>query len=161
MASGGLDEYGLDDLVRARAPIDVFAVGTRVGVSADAPYLDSAYKLVAYGSRPVMKLSSGKVTAPGPKQVFRRPGHRDVLGLRGETPPPGGRSLLEAFMVHGRLEHEGGSLTDARQQLAADLADLPSEARRIRGPHAPRAVPSAALRDLTDEVRHCAEQDNL
>jgi nicotinate phosphoribosyltransferase len=38
-----------------------------MGVSADAPYLDSAYKLVAYDGRPVMKLSAGKTTWPGAK----------------------------------------------------------------------------------------------
>ncbi|HSA53898.1 MAG TPA: nicotinate phosphoribosyltransferase, partial [Yinghuangia sp.] len=39
VASGGLDEFGVDALVRADAPIDIYAVGTRVGVSADAPFL--------------------------------------------------------------------------------------------------------------------------
>ncbi|HEX9124537.1 MAG TPA: nicotinate phosphoribosyltransferase, partial [Actinomycetota bacterium] len=37
-ASGGLDELDVDRLVQAGAPIDAFGVGTRVGVSADAPY---------------------------------------------------------------------------------------------------------------------------
>ncbi len=74
VVSGGLDEYGVDALVRAGAPVDVYAVGSKVGTSADAPYLDSAYKLVEYDGRPVMKLSSAKVTAPGRKQVFRTPG---------------------------------------------------------------------------------------
>lgn len=46
VAGGGLDEYGVDTLIRSGAPIDVHAVGTRVGASADAPYLDSAYKVV-------------------------------------------------------------------------------------------------------------------
>ncbi|MGZ8585860.1 MAG: nicotinate phosphoribosyltransferase, partial [Actinomycetota bacterium] len=46
--SGGLDEVEVDRLVRAQAPIDAFGVGTRIGVSADAPTLDSAYKLVEY-----------------------------------------------------------------------------------------------------------------
>ena len=73
VVSGGLDEYGIDDLVAADAPIDLFAVGTKVGTSADAPYLDSAYKLVKYAGRPVMKLSAGKLTAPAPKQVFSPP----------------------------------------------------------------------------------------
>ena len=47
------------------------ASGTKMGVSADAPSLDSAYKLVAFGERPVMKLSEGKATLPGAKQVYR------------------------------------------------------------------------------------------
>jgi nicotinic acid phosphoribosyltransferase len=59
-----------------------------MGVSADAPSLDSAYKLVAYVRRPVMKLSPGKITAPGAKQVYRGPGS-DVLALREEPSRPG------------------------------------------------------------------------
>ncbi|MEU7916778.1 hypothetical protein [Microbispora bryophytorum] len=67
LAGGGLDEYAIDDLVWQGAPIDIYAVGTKVGVSADAPSLNSAYKLVDYDGRPVMKLSAGKVTLPGVK----------------------------------------------------------------------------------------------
>ena len=87
MASGGLDEYALDDLVRAGAPIDGYGVGTKIGVAADAPYLDTAYKLVQYGERPVFKLSPGKATLPGRKQVFRGPGLVDQVGLRDQPPP--------------------------------------------------------------------------
>jgi hypothetical protein len=61
-----------------------------MGVSADAPYLDSAYKLVQFGGRPVMKLSAGKATLPGAKQVYR--GHSgDVIasGTRRRPRPPG------------------------------------------------------------------------
>jgi nicotinate phosphoribosyltransferase len=67
VAGGGLDEYVISDLVAAGAPIDAYGVETKLGVSADAPALDSAYKLVSYGARPVMKLSPGKATLPGPK----------------------------------------------------------------------------------------------
>lgn len=61
----------LYEIRRAEAPIDAYGVGTAMGVSADAPSLDTAFKLVAYEGQPVMKLSSGKVTAPGAKQVYR------------------------------------------------------------------------------------------
>lgn len=37
VASGGLDEFAVDSLVGSGAPIDTYAVGTRIGVSADAP----------------------------------------------------------------------------------------------------------------------------
>lgn len=40
-------------------------------MSADAPILDTAYKLVAHAGRPVTKLSPGKITQPGAKQVYR------------------------------------------------------------------------------------------
>ncbi|CAM5664209.1 hypothetical protein STENM223S_03500 [Streptomyces tendae] len=113
IASGGLDEYAVDELVRSGAPIDTYAVGTRVGVSADAPYLDSAYKLVEYDGRPVMKLSSAKVTAPGPKQVFRRPGCVDVIALADEQPPDGGVPLLETVMRDGSAPAPGPRSTSA------------------------------------------------
>src|ERR1700737_957225 len=67
--SGRLDEFAIDDLVRSGAPIDAFGVGTKMGVSADYPYLDSAYKLVRYQERAVMKLSRDKGQAPGSTQV--------------------------------------------------------------------------------------------
>lgn len=158
VASGGLDEYALDDLVRQGAPIDVFAVGTRVGVSADAPYLDSAYKLVEYDGRPVMKLSQGKVTAPGAKQVFRRPQFADVIALAEEPAPPDGTPLLETVMRHGRRTAARPAPAILNGRFAADLAMLPGDARRIHAPVAPRAVPSRRLVGLTDRVRARTEE---
>jgi nicotinate phosphoribosyltransferase len=100
-ASGGLDEMDVDRLVRAGAPIDAFGVGTRVGVSADAPFVDSVYKLVEYDGQPVLKLSAGKATAPGSKQVFRGP-DGDVVALRSEPVPDGHEPLLVPVMEAGR-----------------------------------------------------------
>ncbi|HEX2163903.1 MAG TPA: nicotinate phosphoribosyltransferase, partial [Thermoanaerobaculia bacterium] len=70
-ASGGLDEDSVAALVAAGAPIDGFGVGTRMGVSQDAPTLDAVYKLTSYAGRGRMKVSPGKETLPGRKQVFR------------------------------------------------------------------------------------------
>jgi nicotinate phosphoribosyltransferase len=157
-ASGGLDEYGIDALVRAGAPIDVFAVGTLVGVSQDAPSLDAAYKLVSYDGRPMMKLSTAKVTAPGAKQVFRGPGLADTVALRGEPAPPGTRPLLEHAMAGGRRTGPPRPLAEARAAFEADLAELPAAARRLTDPRAPQAATSEPLRRLTAEVRHRVEE---
>ncbi|MFC7512325.1 hypothetical protein ACFQV4_27275 [Streptomyces thermocarboxydus] len=43
--------------------------------------------MVEYDGRPVMKLSSAKVTAPAPKQVFRGPGCADVIALAANRHP--------------------------------------------------------------------------
>ena len=64
LVSGGLDEYELDSLMQDGAPIDLFGVGTKAGVSADAPWSDMVYKLVCFDGRPVMKLSEGKMSLP-------------------------------------------------------------------------------------------------
>ncbi|EST36445.1 nicotinate phosphoribosyltransferase [Streptomyces roseochromogenus] len=153
VASGGLDEYGVARLVRAGAPIDVYAVGTRVGVAADAPYLDAAYKLVEYDGRPVMKLSSAKVTAPGRKQVFRRTGRPDVIALCGEEPPDSARPLLRTVMRGGRRTGPPDHWQDARERFREDMAGLPEPARRIHDPDPVRPVRSRALAELTARVR--------
>ncbi|QYX75239.1 nicotinate phosphoribosyltransferase [Streptomyces akebiae] len=157
VVSGGLDEYAVDELVRSGAPIDTYAVGTRVGVSADAPYLDSAYKMVEYDGRAVMKLSSAKVTAPGAKQVFRRRGRADVIGLADEEPPDDAETLLETVMRNGRRTGRPATLDECRARCADDIAELPSSARRIRAPVAPRAASSERLTGLTTQVRHRVE----
>lgn len=164
VASGGLDETGVDRLVRAGAPIDVYAVGTRVGVSADAPYLDSAYKLVAYDGRPVMKLSSKKVTAPGQKQVFRSHGaygDTDVIALKDEPPGTGQRPLLRPVMRDGVRVSPRPPLRQARERFAAEVAQLPPAARRVSDPVAPRPRFSEQLRALSEQVRHRIEQEVL
>ncbi|MFI1169358.1 nicotinate phosphoribosyltransferase [Streptomyces sp. NPDC020801] len=162
IASGGLDEYKVHELVRAGAPIDVYAVGTRVGTSADAPYLDSAYKLVEYDGRPVMKLSPGKVTAPGRKQVHRRPGGPDLIAVWDEPAPHGAEPLLRTVMRDGRRTGPPDNLAAARDRLTADLAALPEEARRIRAPRAPVPETSERLREVTQALRqHLVDRQGL
>ncbi|MEU3425051.1 nicotinate phosphoribosyltransferase [Streptomyces gardneri] len=157
IASGGLDEYGVDALVRAGAPIDVYAVGTKVGTAADAPYLDAAYELVEYAGQPVMRLSSAKVTAPGRKQVHRGPGLRDVIGLANEEPPEGTEALLRTVMRGGLRTEPPDTLDAAQARFEADLAALPEEARRIDRPAAPVPVVTTRLSALTTVVRHRTE----
>ncbi|MFJ9811039.1 nicotinate phosphoribosyltransferase [Streptomyces sp. NPDC101158] len=157
IASGGLDEYEVDRLVRDGAPIDAYAVGSKVGTAADAPYLDMAYKLVEYDGRPVMKLSSAKVTAPGRKQVFRGPGLHDVVGLANEPPPEGTEPLLHTVMRGGLRTGPPDTLAAARARFEADLAALPEEARRIDDPVAPVPAASTRLTTLTTVVRHRIE----
>jgi nicotinate phosphoribosyltransferase len=153
--SGSLDELAIEDLVRGGAPIDSFGVGTQMGVSADYPYLDSAYKLVRYQDRPVMKLSPSKVTAPGRKQVFRRTSpFSDVLGLHEELPPAGRVRLLEPLMTKGRRRSARPPLAQSRALFDADLAALPPAARHLRSPKPPPVRSTEALRRLTTETRH-------
>jgi nicotinate phosphoribosyltransferase len=153
--SGSLDELAIDELVRGGAPIDSFGVGTQMGVSADYPYLDSAYKLVCYQDRPVMKLSRDKVTAPGRKQIFRRVRpFSDVLGLHEEAPPPGRERLLVPLMTKGRRRSSRPPLSQSRALFEADLAALPPGARELRSPKPPVVRSTEALRKLTAETRH-------
>lgn len=47
LASGDLDEYAIERLVSAGAPIDAWGVGTRLATAFDQPALDGVYKLTA------------------------------------------------------------------------------------------------------------------
>jgi nicotinate phosphoribosyltransferase len=151
-ASGGLDELEVDRLVRAGAPIDAFGIGTRMGVSADAPYLDSAYKLVEYDGQPMLKLSENKASAPGRKQVFRG-SDGDIVGLREEALPDGHAPLLVPVMRGGERTGPHRTLDTARALFRSDLEDLPEQARRVEDPEPVRARTSRALSELTRRAR--------
>lgn len=156
IASGGLDENAIDELVRSGVPIDAFGVGTRMGVSNDAPTIDLAYKLTAYAGRGRLKTSSGKAILPSPKQVFRfeeeGEAHRDVIARREENLP--GRPLLEAVMRGGRRTAPSPPLERVRARAESELGRMPA---RVRGlaPADPAypVVVSTALREHEREVR--------
>lgn len=133
VASSGLDEYKIAELLEAGAPIDIFGVGTEMSVAADAPALDIAYKLTEYDGHGRIKLSSCKHSLPGRKQVFRKlrngVAEGDVVGRWEETQP--GRPLLEAVMTAGQRLTKAPSLGDLRTRMKHLLAELPPRLHRL------------------------------
>ncbi len=128
LASGGLEESAIAALVDGGCPIDSFGVGTDLVVSADRPAVDIAYKLVTYDGRSVTKLSPGKQTLPGDKQIFRRGSPRDdVLALRSERLE--GDGLLRPVWREGSAL-VGFELEAVRRYVASGLDALPDEWRR-------------------------------
>ena len=127
-ASSGFDEYKIAEVISGGALIDAFGVGTNVGVSADAPYLDIVYKLVRCNGRDVRKWSTGKATLAGEKQVFRITGGggsylRDLIGLREES-VGGATPLLEPVMQGGRILRPHPSLAQIRERFQREFAAL-------------------------------------
>jgi len=158
LASGNLDETAIARCEAAGAPIDAYGVGTRMTVSADAPYLDMAYKLVRYAGRDVLKTSPGKETWTGEKQIYRRrdaAGYllEDTVAARWEPAPAGAEPLLETVMRAGRRVAPPPPLTEVRAHCARSLAALPEPVRRLEQP-VPYAVHySPALRTHQAAVR--------
>jgi nicotinate phosphoribosyltransferase len=155
LASGNLDEYRLRELVRDAAPIDAFGIGTRMNTSADAPYLDCAYKLVEYDGRARRKRSEGKATWPGSKQVFRRHAPDgsiagDVLTLATETLP--GTPLLAPYLRAGRLLVATPALTAIRERARTELTRLPAQLRSLDDAEPCPVEIAASLRMLAAEV---------
>ena len=157
LASGGLDEYQLDALVQLAAPIDSYGVGTKAGVSADAPWSDMAYKLVCYDGRPVTKLSDGKSYLPGAKQIYRVSDpmgrfSRDIIATEDEG-LPGGEPLLEPVMSDGRRTGPWPSLEEMRQRFIEDFQRLDGHFKVLQSPpHYPAAY-SSRLEKLAAETR--------
>ena len=154
-ASGNLDEYRVHELVAQQAPIDGFGIGTRMNTSADAPYLDCAYKLQEYEGRPRRKRSEGKATWPGRKQVFRRyaPDGRiagDVLTLATEHRL--GTPLLAPVLRAGRLAAPAPTLAAARSLASAELARLPERLRSLDDAEPYPVAIAPPLRSLAAEI---------
>jgi nicotinate phosphoribosyltransferase len=138
IGSGGLDEYDLADFSDATVPYDSYGVGTKMGVSADAPWFDMAYKLVEFGGRPVLKLSTGKASWPEKKQVFRLRDsagalQKDVVALRSEN-VPGAEPLLKKVMEKGAIIAPLSSLESSRATFHDEFAHLPHSVKSIRNP---------------------------
>ena len=151
IGSGGLDEYDLAELSAADAPFDSYGVGTKMGTSADAPWSDMSYKLVAYEERAALKLSTGKASWPGSKQVFRARDKEnkfagDVIGAREEN--LSAEKLLREFMRRGQLVEGYPSLSDSRKLFAEDFAALPESAKALRNPARYPVAFSARLIEL-------------
>jgi nicotinate phosphoribosyltransferase len=160
-ASGDLDEYKISELLDSDAPIDAFGVGTKMGTSADRPYLDGIYKLsetqLPNGSfSPIMKLSKDKNTLPGRKQVFRFLNadgsfEKDVIALFDE--PMQGTALLIKVMEKGQLTYKLPALKEIQQAATNNLSKLPKRFKVLsEAPLYPVEL-SQELQKLTDKLK--------
>ncbi|MGA9032883.1 MAG: nicotinate phosphoribosyltransferase [Sulfuricaulis sp.] len=156
-SSGSLDEHALRSLLSRGAPIDGFGVGTNMDTSADAPFLDCAYKLQEYAGRARRKRSEGKATWPGRKQVYRAFDASgvmtgDVLTL--ETDPQPGDALILPVMRNGKRVQAPETLMDTRRHAAEQLQRLSRRLRELEvAPPYPVTV-APALRELAVAVDH-------
>jgi nicotinate phosphoribosyltransferase len=140
-ASGDLDEFKITELLENGAEIDAFGVGTKMGTSADKPYVDVIYKLCETMNKdgayaPIMKLSEGKVTLPGRKQVYRFKDaegkfKKDTIALANEKVE--GEPLLVKVMEKGKVTYDFPSLSEIRAAAAENLALLPDKYKAVTG----------------------------
>jgi len=159
-ASGDLDEYKVEELLKKGAKIDAFGVGTRMSTSEDRPYIDVIYKLCEKIDKtgefvPTMKLSKGKITLPGRKQVFRvrdRMGNfvKDCIGLHSEKCE--GEPLLVKVMEKGEIVYRLPTIEAIRERALENLSRLPEKYKRLRkAPRYPVEL-SPALKRMINEL---------
>lgn len=152
-ASGDLDEWEIQRLKTEGATIDGYGLGTKLVTGSP---VNGVYKLVDIDGIPVMKLSSGKFTYPGRKQIFRSlVGGKlqvDRLGLLDENPGVE-QPLLQLVMKGGKQLQPFASLSTIRQRTAASVASLPEATRRLEHPISIPVEISSALQQLTEETQ--------
>jgi nicotinate phosphoribosyltransferase len=160
VASGDLNEYKIQELVAAGAPIDSFGVGTDLVTSRDVPALSVVYKLVETETAgvvvPKTKFSEEKVYWPGRKQVFRFSDggkyHHDLLA-RAQEDYPEAVPLLEPVMRAGRRLGPAQSLKSMRDRTLADLARLPDKFHSLQEGPVYAVEKSTDLEHLLEEIR--------
>lgn len=139
-ASGDLDEKTISSLLRRRAPIDAFGVGSALVAPTDTRNLSMIYKLVELERdgkvREAAKLSESKSTYPGTKQVFRfanRAGkwQKDLIALANESHPTAS-PLLVPVMREGKRLTPPEPLAAARSRCLESLKRLPARLLSIQ-----------------------------
>jgi nicotinate phosphoribosyltransferase len=144
-----LDEYRIQELLAAKAPVDGFGVGTRLTTGANynpitreggPSAVQGVYKLVEQITPdgtliPKTKLSPEKILLPYRKQIYR---HQDEKGLfirdtiaLWKEPVPNATPLLEPIILNGKLVYEFSSLEDMRNYCRQHLMNLPKPYRML------------------------------
>jgi nicotinate phosphoribosyltransferase len=139
VATSGFDEFESEKALSGGATIDAFGVGTKLGVSADMPYVDMVYKLSSFDGRNVKKTSPGKISLAGEKQVFRKTDRTgryvaDILGTRNErinTAEP----LLIKVMENGLRIHAAPTLQEIRKRIQTGFLNLDDGYKSLLHPH--------------------------
>jgi len=155
-ASGDLDEYSIEKLNKLNAPVDGFGVGTKMITSSDRPYLDCVYKLQEYNGAPKRKLSEGKSTWPGKKQVSRQYDKNnkikfDILGMADESLP--GKPLLQQVMKTGKRLQNQVSTREIRDFLNSEINTLPENMKTLK-----KSTPLDV--QVSDGLKICVNQLN-
>lgn len=164
--SGDLDEFAIEQLqaqvteqvteqaAEQAAFIDGYGLGTKLVTGAP---VNGVYKLVDIDSKPVMKESSGKLTYPGRKQVFRRIEEGQVisdrLALSIESSVAQEVPLLQRVMTDGKRLLAPEALDAIAKRTLESVSALPPSVRRLQDPETLEVMLSHGLEQLTEHTR--------
>ena len=179
-ASHDLDEFQIDYLLRADAPIDGFGVGTRLATGANynpltneggPSALPGVYKqverIVDNKVIPTMKFSDdlGKSTLPSRKQIHRLYDTdatyvKDVVSLWDENPQEidaicgrfTSQQLLTPIVRQGELIYSFPDMIDVQNLAKSELSKLSEPYRRLTGAEKYPVTLSAGLKNLQKQL---------
>jgi len=155
VASSDLNEYKIEALVKADAPIDIYGVGTDLIAAKPVAAIPGIYKLVEDSGGPRMKLSPGKRSWPGKKQVFRRVGAdgkyaKDIVALHDE--PIVGVPLMNLAVKNGQRVRLKPALEQIRDYSLGEVAKLQNKLKGIDVPSSYLFETAPALKALINTL---------
>lgn len=159
VASSDLNEYKIKEIIDKNTPIDAFGIGTELATSRDDPTIAAVYKLTEYKGIPRMKISEGKLTYPGKKQIYRifdKNGifKEDILMLDDEAPPPSSEALLLPVLKKGKLVNKLPELNEIQQDYLNNINRLPEDFKVLEENHIFNLRISQKLEELTNSLKN-------
>ncbi|MFH0853346.1 MAG: nicotinate phosphoribosyltransferase [bacterium] len=157
IAATNLDEYKIKHLMKKKAPIDVFIVATEYSTMSDSPNIEVVYKIAELRDgkkiHNTAKLTPGKVSYPGRKQVFRefKKGkiYRDTIGLENEK---FGTPLLKMVIKKGRPVVKMPKIKTIQKYFNRQLASIPTKLLDIEKKQTYQVDVSNKLKNLLTKV---------
>ena len=145
LVSSDLDEWKIDEMLKAGAVADSFGVGTSLGSGAgslehgvEGGSLGTVYKEVWYVDElgtefPKVKIAGPKSTWPGKKEIYRHPEwQEDIIQLAQEPRPDNYHRLLRPVMRNGEMiPGSMPPLSEIRELAQQNLRDMPTKYRAL------------------------------
>lgn len=134
IVASNLNEFKIKKLMDKKIPADTFIVATEAVTSSDDPKMEAIYKIceiIEKDGRVInkMKLSPGKMSLPGRKQVYRKTlkgkWRGDTIGLNQEKNM--GTPLLKPIFQKGKLIYGLPSVLEIRDYAKKQLNYLPKK----------------------------------
>lgn len=159
LLASNLDEYKITKLERTNTPADTYLCATEVSTISDAPKIEVVYKMseLRHGHRirPLAKLTQGKESYPGRKQVFRAFDSRgkmagDIIGIEQERL---GTPLLVPMIRKGKLVYDLPLLDDIRGYVEGQVSQLPKRYLSIEKEYTYPVKVSAKMKKLFASVK--------
>ena len=174
-ASSDLDEFVIEELLKEKAPIDGFGVGTRLITGANynsithegnVSALNGIYKIVERieGDTviPKMKVTddTSKATLPGRKQVYRRSESgtfiEDMITIWDEKPDSkyNWRPLLVPIIKNGKTIFNFPTLSEVKEYATDQIQMLPDVVKKNNGAQEYPVKLSNQINQLIENILH-------
>ncbi|MFH0854268.1 MAG: nicotinate phosphoribosyltransferase [bacterium] len=156
--ASNLDEYKIGSYVKEKIPVDTFVTATEAITSADAPKLETVYKMAELRDENkitnLAKLTKGKSSLPGRKNVFRiREDGKMRYDIIGEENENLGEPLLVKMIENGELIHNMPEMPAIKRYIKEQVAKLPDHLLSIDRQEKYEVKISEKIENLLNEVK--------